>query len=165
MKDTLAERVFLLPGQFRICHGPELIETLVGSCVAVCLYNRKTGRAAMNHFLQAHPAPQGNCDLGRYGLTSTEHIIKALLQSDPVVSHYDAYIFGGGAVLKSVNAQANIGQANIAVVREVLNRYRIRIIKEEVGGTRGRRVKFDTGSNTVFCRFAGAKKNTPASGK
>jgi chemotaxis protein CheD len=139
-----------------------MIETLVGSCVTVCLYNRKSGHAAMNHFLQSHPILESDSDIGRYGITSIAHIIEALFQSDPVASHYDAYVFGGAAVLKSANAMANIGQANIDVARQVLDRYRIRIVHEEVGGTRGRRVKFDTGSNTVSCRYAGdvRKKKT-----
>ena len=158
MKNADPERVFLLPGQFRICDGPEVIETLVGSCVAVCLYNRKTGHAAMNHFLQSHPVLQADSDIGRYGTTSTEHVIEALLRSDPAASHYDASIFGGAAVLKSASPKANIGQANIDVAHEVLNRYRIRIIHEEVGGTRGRRVRFNTAANTIYCRFAGQKK-------
>jgi chemotaxis protein CheD len=161
MSASVAERVFLLPGQFRICDGPEVLETLVGSCVAVCLYNRKSGHAAMNHFLQSHPVLESDSDIGRYGVTSTEHIIQALLRSDPAASHYDAYIFGGAAVLRSASEKANIGQANIDVARDVLNRYRIRIVHEEVGGTRGRRIKFDTGENKVSCRFAGdvRKKN------
>ncbi len=164
MKASVAERVFLLPGKFRICKGPELVETLVGSCVTVCLYNRKTGHAAMNHFLQSRPILQSDSDIGRYGLTATGHIVEALLRNDPAPSHYDAYIFGGAAVLKSASAMAHIGQDNIAIARQVLNQYRIRIVHEEVGGDRGRRVKFDTATNTTSCRFAGdVRKKKPPS--
>ena len=69
---------FLLPGQYYISKGPILIETLVGSCVSVCLYNIRNGTAAMNHFLQDHPKSTSDDDIGYYGSTSTVHIIEKL---------------------------------------------------------------------------------------
>ena len=147
-------RIFLLPGEFRISEGPELIETLVGSCVAVCLYNIKSSQAAMNHFLQSYPPKDGDHDIGYYGLTSTEYIIRCLMQSDPAANHYQARIYGGAAVLKT-DGMSNIGEDNIEIARHVLSASRIRIVQEQVGGDRGRRIKFDTATNTVTCRFAG----------
>ena len=45
-------RVFLLPGELCISQEPIFMATLLGSCVTVCIYNRKTGSAGMNHFLR-----------------------------------------------------------------------------------------------------------------
>lgn len=148
------DHIFLLPGEYRISKQPELVETLVGSCVSVCLYNTKTGHAAMNHFLHDQPAGEADRDLGQYGSTATEYIIKALMKFDPVPGHYQAQVFGGAVVIKT-NNEYNVGQKNIDLVRKILTAHRIRITREEVGGTRGRRVRFDTSTNTVFCRFAG----------
>jgi len=150
-----AGHVLLLPGEYRISSEAEIIETLVGSCVTVCLYNTKTGHAAMNHFLRDGREYEGGGDMGRFGSSATEYIIKALMESDPLASHYCAQIFGGAAVVKTVHDNVNIGEKNVDIAREVLADYRIGIIREEVGGTRGRRVRFDTSTNTVFCRFAG----------
>jgi chemotaxis receptor (MCP) glutamine deamidase CheD len=44
---------------------------------------------------------------------------------------------------------------DLKTAQKILTARRIRIIRKEVGGTRGRRVRFDTATNTVFCRFAG----------
>jgi chemotaxis protein CheD len=157
------ERIFLLPGEFRVSEGPELIETLLGSCVAVCLYNVKNSQAAMNHFLQSSPPKVGDHDIGYYGLTSTEHIIGMLMKSDPIASHYTARIYGGAAVLKT-SGQANIGLDNIEIARSVLSASRIRVVQEQVGGDRGRRIKFDTATNTVACRFAGDTRKSKKKG-
>ena len=151
-------RILLLPGEFRISEGPESIETLVGSCVAVCLYNIKNSDAAMNHFLQSYPPQVGDYDIGRYGLTSTEYIIDTLMKSDPVASHYRARIYGGAAVLRT-GGRAYIGEDNIEIARRILSANRIRIVEEQVGGERGRRIRFDTATNTVICRLAGNAKN------
>jgi chemotaxis protein CheD len=149
------ERVFLLPGEYHISEQPVVIETLVGSCVTVCLCNVKTGHAAMNHFLMHDSPPSPAEDFGRYAVTATQHIIQALMSRDPVPEHYRAQVFGGASVLKSASELVSIGQANTADAKRILASHRIRIIREETGGTRGRRVKFDTSTNTVFCRFAG----------
>ena len=149
------EHIFLLPGEYRISKQPEVIETLVGSCMSVCLYNTKTSQAAINHFLTNLPAEKTDCDIGQYGSTATEHIIKALMKFDPVPGHYRAQVFGGAAVIKTSNKEYNFGQKNIDIARKILTAHHIRIIEEEVGGTRGRRIKFDTSTNTVFCRFTG----------
>ncbi len=149
------EHLFLLPGEYRISRQPEVVETLVGSCVTVCLFNIKTGHAAMNHFLQAHPASQNVHEIGKYGTMATEYIINTLMKIDPVPSHYRAQIFGGAAVLKITSDNTCIGGKNSDTARKILANHHITIIREEVGGTRGRRVRFDTSKNTVFCRFAG----------
>lgn len=149
------DRIFILPGEYRISRGPEVIETLVGSCVSVCLYNTRTGRAAMNHFLRDQPADAADPDVGQYGSSATEFIIRTLFQHDPAAGHYTAQVFGGAAVVKTRNPGEAIGQKNIEMARAVLAAHRIRIIHEEVGGNRGRRIRFDTSNNTVFCRFAG----------
>jgi chemotaxis protein CheD len=149
------DRISLKPCEYRICKGPEEIETLLGSCVSVCLYNIKNGQAAMNHFLRACDNGKPDCKTGEYGSLSTPYIIKSLMEIDPDASHYRAQIFGGAAVIKTKSSAYSIGENNINIALEVLAHYRIRIINKDIGGTRGRNIIFDTSTNTVHCRFAG----------
>lgn len=146
---------FLLPGEYHVTKKQMSIDTLLGSCVSVCLYNRKNGYAAMNHFLLDHPRTREKGDIGRYGITSTEHIISTLMAIDDNPYSYRAQIFGGGAVVDALSCSGDIGEKNIAVAHEVLKSHYIRIIKEDVGGNQGRRIKFDTETNTVHCRYTG----------
>jgi chemotaxis protein CheD len=149
------KKILLLPGELRISKVPEVIETLVGSCVAVCLYNTANGSAAMNHFLRSDPGINTDFDPGEFGSTSTEYIIKALMAKDPDPKHYRAQVFGGGAVIKSKSSAYNIGLHNIDVALKILAAHRIRVVNKDVGGERGRRVTFDTSTNTATCRYAG----------
>jgi chemotaxis protein CheD len=148
-------RKFLRPGEFYIGRGPVLAETLVGSCVAVCLYNFKERFGVMNHFLTDRPANPADRDIGRYGVTSTRRLVEAVLEVDPELTHYRATIIGGAMVLKTANADGRIGQGNVAAAMEVLHAARIRIAAQEVGGTRGRRIRFNTQTGEIECRFAG----------
>ena len=150
-----ATREFLLPGEFCMATKPAILETLVGSCVSVCLYNYKNGVAAMNHFLRDRPV--GNCvaDIGEFGSTSTEHIINKLMAIDNVTAHYRAMVFGGAAVVKATGGGSGIGRQNVDVALGVLADARIRVTEKKVLGTRGRRVTFNTENGTVKWRFAG----------
>ncbi len=152
---TAIPRKFLRPGEFRVARRPVLAETLVGSCVTVCLYNAKAGFGAMNHFLRDRPGRASEADIGQYGITATRHIVGAALRIDDDPHHYRAGVFGGAAVLKTAAADGGIGQANVAVALEVLHAAGIRVVRKEVGGTRGRRVKFNTQTGEIECRFAG----------
>lgn len=148
-------RKYLRPGEFCIVTEPTILETLVGSCVCVCLYNFRNGCAAMNHFLRDRPARDGQADMGEFGSTSTEHIIARLMAIDDVPTHYRAMIFGGAAVLKTERGTSDIGTKNIDMAMKVLADAHIRVVHKEVGGRRGRRVTFETETGTVHCRFAG----------
>jgi chemotaxis protein CheD len=148
-------REFLRPGEFYLGHEPALVETLVGSCVAVCLYNYKKGFGAMNHFLMDRPPDPADPDIGRYGTTSTEYIVRAVMKIDPEPTHYRAGIFGGAVVLKSSNAAPHIGPANVAAAAEVLHAAHIRVVSQGVGGVRGRRIRLNTQTGEMECRFAG----------
>ncbi|MBN1806866.1 MAG: response regulator [Sedimentisphaerales bacterium] len=146
---------FLLPGEYHVTKKQMSIDTLLGSCVSVCLYNIKNGHAAMNHFLLDRPSDQNNDDIGRYGTTSIQHIIDTLMAVDGSPYNYRAQIFGGAAVVHALEGGRDIGARNILVAREILDSNGIRIIHKDIGGTRGRRIKFDTATNTVQVRFTG----------
>jgi len=161
---TMIARKFLRPGQFYAARRPVLAETLVGSCITVCLYNAKQGFGAMNHFLRARPRSAAEANRGEFGTTATRFIVRAVLRIDDDPRHYRASIFGGAAVLKGGGDESGIGPANVAAALEVLQAAGIRVVRQEVGGTRGRRVKFNTQTGEIECRFAGdiPRKKRPA---
>lgn len=145
----------LRPGEFCIATEPTILETLVGSCVCICLYNYRNGCAAMNHFLRDRPVRNNPTNIGEFGSTSTEHIVAKLMAIDDEPSHYRAMVFGGAAVLKTEKNPSDIGRKNVEVAMEVLSNAHIQIAHKEVGGRRGRRVTFETETGKVHCRFAG----------
>ena len=148
-------RKFLRPGEFYVGRQSVIAETLVGSCATVCLYNYKKKFGAMNHFLRDYPKDETGIDIGEFGITATRHIVTAMMKRDNDPTHYRAGVFGGAAVLKTGGAEGAIGEANVKVASEVLRAAHIRIGQRDVGGTRGRRVTFDTETGEIACRFAG----------
>jgi len=148
-------RVFLKPGEFHIARGPAVIETLVGSCVTVCVLNIKNGQGAMNHFLRDRPGAEEVTNVGELGTTATRHIIESLLTCDDRRSCYRAVVLGGAAVLDHSGRFQDIGAANVRAAMEVLKEHRIQVLATDVGGKKGRRVRFDTQKGVVEYRLAG----------
>lgn len=157
-------RRFLKSGQYYVTDSAMVLETLVGSCVAVCVYNVKNRICGMNHFLLDRPGEHSGNDTGRFGSTSTEYILKRLLSLDPDVSHWRGQVFGGAAVINQAGPGMDVGANNIAAALEVLGRYRIRIVRQETGGGRGRKVEFNTETHTIEWRYSGdiPRKKKPA---
>ncbi|MFW5857485.1 MAG: response regulator [Planctomycetota bacterium] len=146
------EREFLLPGDYRATRRPKVYSTLLGSCVSVCLRNRREGHAAMNHFmLDKAPSAQVD-DKGRYGDLATAAILDVLFRVDPNPAHYEARLYGGAAVVSHLGAGHQVGQRDIAAAREALGAAGVRVVEEDIGGARGRRITFDTGAGAVEVR-------------
>jgi two-component system chemotaxis response regulator CheB len=131
--------------------------TLLGSCVAVCLYNKHSGAAAMNHFLRDRCRSSVE-PKGKFGDTSITHIVKGLLSMDDKIGHYEAKVFGGGAVVGNLTVGSGIGADNILVAEEMLKKFGIPIVAKDVGGKNGRKVYFNTKDNTVKTRQIGATR-------
>lgn len=141
-------RVYLLPGQYHVARQPCQLATLLGSCVGVCLRHTSKPYAAMNHYLLPHGSPDTPRP-GHYGNLSTTAIIQLMRQLDPTEGTLRARIFGGAKVLDCLGDYTAIGDGNIAIARQVLAQHRIPVEEQEVGGTRGRRIYFDTAAGTV----------------
>lgn len=147
------ERVFLLPGEYHVSRRPSVLATLLGSCVAVCLHNRITGYAAMNHFLLPESSLNPDKDRGHYGDSSTTMIIELMKKLDPNLRNLTARIYGGAAVVGHLNEAQGIGRRNAEMAESILKKYGIRVMEVEVGGTNGRRIYFHTEENTVTVKM------------
>jgi len=72
-----------------------IFTTVLGSCVAVCLFDGNAGVGGMNHFLLAEPAPIANEDtrlLNRYGVHSMELLINEMLKRGAIRRNLKARI-------------------------------------------------------------------------
>jgi chemotaxis receptor (MCP) glutamine deamidase CheD len=96
------KQIFLLPGQWAVPHEPSELTTILGPCVAVCLFDRVRGMGGMNHFLLA--AGGSARERSRYGDTSCEDLVQCFFASGSRPAHLEARIVGG----------ANVGRLSVA---------------------------------------------------
>jgi two-component system chemotaxis response regulator CheB len=143
---TEVNRVFILPGEYFISKQPHIISTLLGSCVAVCLYNPVLKFGGMNHYML--PTSPNKERSGKYG----DYAIAVLLQfmeRTGGLHGLEAIISGGAAVVSGISSGTQIGQRNIEVARQTLARHNIRIIKENVGGQVGLKLHYQNWDNKL----------------
>jgi len=144
--------VFLLPGEIHFSKESTLLNTLLGSCVAVCLYDRRRLAGGMNHFLL--PTATGHeKTVGKCGDLAIPQLIKLATMSGSAAGDLVATLVGGGSVSGHLAAPGglnlDIGKRNGEMADILLTTLRIPVIRRELGGTNGRRVNFDTHSGQV----------------
>jgi chemotaxis protein CheD len=142
------------PGEVALAPPGELISTLLGSCVSVCLRDTGLGIGGMNHVMLPVAPPDGGVARGRleasaYGAHAIELLVNALMSEGAVRSRFEAKLFGGGMMLRSAT---DIGAANVDFVRKYLAVDGIAVVSEDVGGTRPREIVFDPATGRVKCR-------------
>ncbi len=140
---------YLQPGQLVACTEPTTVVTILGSCVAVCLWDRRRGVGAVNHFLLPHWTSRRELS-PRFGPVAVAQLIErayALGWTD-----LQAKLFGGARVLASPGTENHVGALNVRVARERLAAAGIPIVAEDVGGDRGRRLVFHTDTGIALVR-------------
>ncbi len=135
------KKVFLLPGELCVSREPTEIATLLGSCVAICLYNRKNKFGGMNHYMLPK-TPVGSPASGKHGDHSTETLIRMMLAHDETVGNIVATVLGGANVTGHLAVGTGIGANNILAAREILAQHRIPIVNTCIGGENGLKVYF-----------------------
>jgi chemotaxis protein CheD len=137
----------VVQGEYRISSDPAVVlSTVLGSCVAVCLYDPEAKVGGMNHYLLAVGGTPGSREV-KYGAMAMELLVNGLLKAGANRRRLQAKLFGGARVTTSF---ANIGEANARFGREFLEREGFEIRGESLGGTNARRVQFHPASGAAW---------------
>lgn len=137
---------FLKPGHLIFSTEPILIKTVLGSCVSVCIWDRVLKYGAMNHYIFAKTLNKKEAT-PQFGNVSLITLIKIMLDASSEIKNLIAQILGG-AQNENVT-QTDIGYENVEIARKILAKKKIRINSEDVGGSMGRKVIFDTANGEV----------------
>lgn len=151
-------RVRIHIGGLRASREPLAIDTVLGSCIAACLYDPDSHIGGMNHFMLPEGIDPANPNSARYGVYAMELLIGDLMKLGANRRNFRAKIFGGGHVLKIRESAGGVPQRNIEFVHKFLNGEQIPIVKEDVGGYHPRRVLFYTDTSRVFVKYLGQQE-------
>lgn len=143
-------QVSLMQGDIHCSADPKILVTVLGSCVAVCLWDKVRGVGGMNHFVL--PIDLNGEKSTRYGDVAIDALEAGLLRLGCRISDLQAKVFGGAAVLPFAGGQT-VGSNNVQLALERLRRDRIRVTAQRTGGTVGQQVRFHTRSGDVFVRY------------
>ena len=141
------ERKYLQPGFLHVATTPTAITTILGSCVAVCLWDPRRGVGGMNHFILPQMAP-GTVATARFGHTAMEQLVAKVRGLDGRLPLLRARVFGGASMFETKRGES-LGQQNATLAIEYLSQRGIDIVEVDVGGQRGRKLVFHTDEGTA----------------
>src|SRR2546421_751585 len=108
-------------GQIHVANEPTVIKTVVGSCIAVCLYDPALRLGGMNHFLLPTPCNGDRpADLARFAIHAMELLIGAMQKSGGDRRRLQAKVFGGGHVLAFSAQTDSVPAQNIRFIQQFL---------------------------------------------
>ena len=138
LKKTL---IMLTAGEYFATQDGEVLYTIVGSCIATCIYDAERKIGGMNHFLlpgMIHPDEMLSSDVGRYGMFAMELLIGELIKLGARRRALKAKLFGGGKVLTFRKDDGDVTASNIRFARKFLELEGLPVVNEDVGGNKGR---------------------------
>lgn len=151
-------QVHLAAGQLLVSREPQIVVTVLGSCVTVTMMDSATGIAAICHAMLPHPRPKellAHGDPTRFRFVS--HAVPAMLaayrRAGVDLRRIQVKLFGGGNVIgprtESTPGQS-VGASNVAAARELLEAAGLHISAENTGGCHGRKILFNTATGEVL---------------
>mgnify|MGYP001801415389 CR=1 FL=1 len=145
----------VLPGEYYVTQSDELISTVLGSCVAACIRAPLTEVGGMNHFMlpgrgvSANTGGAGERSL-KYGTNAMRSLIDTIVRWKGTRESLEVKLFGGAAVMDFDMNQ--IGDENVACVRQYVREHRLNVLAEDLGGDWPRKVVFEPATGKVWVR-------------
>jgi len=160
----MKELRYIHTGEYHSSSSPIIIGTTLGSCIAVCLHDKKNSMGGMNHILLPGMGDSEDEKDTRYGTYAMELLINDLIKIGANRFSLEAKIFGGASMIENISRKFPTGQQNIEFIMKYLEDERIPINSYCLGGKSARRIYFHTDSGKVFVRiYNPTLQNDPSS--
>lgn len=140
---------FLFPGTIFAEPDEYLISTVLGSCVAVCLWDKVVCRGGMNHIMLPLWNGEGLAT-PKYGNIAMEKLLAKVLAIGCRRENLVAKVFGGANVSGTGLEVFMIGDRNVTLALEMLDEFRIPLIAKDIGGRVGRKIIMNSRTGVVL---------------
>ncbi len=138
---------FLLPGYIYLNAEPSLLSAVLGSHVAVSLWDQKKKYGGMTSYLYPRTDSPARAT-AQYGNVALPYLVRMFLEEGTNVRDLKAQIFGGAMQVSGAGAQ--VAGDNIRTAKKILRGYRIEVVSEDLGGSLGRKIVYNTSSNEAI---------------
>jgi chemotaxis protein CheD len=135
---------YLMPGKVFASATPFAVTTILGSGVAVCIWDSHKKIGGANHFLWPFPVGDGAVDT-KYAQVANADLLRQLLNLGANLNDMEAKIYGGSQPHGAAGiSPENLGRQNVEVALGFLETKGIRVKASETGDARGRKLIFQT---------------------
>jgi chemotaxis protein CheD len=138
-------------GQLHASRNPVIIYTLLGSCVAVCLFDPEAKIGGMNHILMPGYVDYRHGGVaGRYGDNAIRMLIKRIVNLGGSPERLVAKVFGGAHMFHELSVDDSTGIKNARGAVACLKARQVPILNWDLGGTDTRKIFFHSNTGEVF---------------
>jgi len=121
--------------------GSEVMTSIgLGSCVGLIIYDKEKGIGSFAHVMLPKSQGKEGERAGKFADTAVDRLLEELQKAGSKRSSLIAKLAGGASMFQHFSGNLNIGERNVAAIKELLAEQKIPILKEDVGGTVGRTV-------------------------
>jgi chemotaxis protein CheD len=143
---------FLHPSTIWISNEPQWVTTILGSCVSVCLFDKKKCIGGINHFMLPYWNGEG-LESPRYGNVAIAQLFQKMLGFGGKKEDIVCKIFGGAELLTEQVSVFNVGRRNIELAHKLISELGIPVTGSSTGGKLGRKIHFNTGTGEVLQKY------------
>lgn len=140
---SMIKEYFINPGELIFSKKPVILKTVLGSCVAVILYDKILKYAGLCHYLLPI-APADEYASTKYGNIAIKVLLNKFFKNFSKIENIVAYIIGGAFVVFDEREIFFIGDRNVEVAQNILKKNDIYIKAMNTGGDYGRRVIYNS---------------------
>lgn len=146
------KNVQLYAGQLVVSTEPAMVTTILGSCVAVCLFDNRLEYGGINHFLLPDRVGE-QFSSARFGSVACKRLVEQMLAQGCDRCDLHAKVFGGASVLDAFRGSgAQLGARNVETAMSMLEQEGIEVVATDVGGRFGRRLVYFTDTGTAWVK-------------
>jgi len=142
--------------EMKVGKDPDSLMALgIGSCIVITFYDPKLKVGALAHCMlpdskKARPSENPI----KFADTAIDEMLKQMKRKGVLIQDIEAKIIGGANMFPNVEqGDLKPGEDNIASVRKKLEKERIRLVGEAVGGSSGRSVGFSITTGLVTIKI------------
>ena len=148
--------IYLHPGQMYASKQPARISMILGSCVSVCLFDHRQMIGGATHYMLAKWDRTGQPS-ARYGDVAIDSLISQLQLLGSRAKDLRGMIFGGARMFQALGAEngGHIGTRNVEIAAAILSQHAISVVKKNIGGCNGRKLRMQTDTGMVSLSLIG----------
>ena len=140
---SLYPKHYLIPGKVFVTREATSISTIVGSGIAVCLWDGEAGVGGANNYLL--PKDSESESNAKFGNHANRQLLQDMVAFGAHVSRIQAKIFGGSEPPTTFSSSSEtLGHRNVKSALQFLSATGIRLIDQQTGGDKGRKIIFHT---------------------
>lgn len=145
--------------EYEISHSPDILRTILGSCVGVCLYDPVLKIGGMSHIMLPSHKDRSPA-YKKYADSAIPMMIKEMEERGANRTRIKAKIVGGARMfsMSENSLMGEIGNNNVTKVKEVLGDLKIEIVASDTGGNYGRTIDFYLENGMVKIRTLGMQE-------